>query len=163
MAEEAKKSGPKAEKTEKAEVKAETEKKPGDETSAEAKKPTKKRSKKKKALTDGRIYIHASYNNTIITVTDQKGNPACWSSAGGCGFKGTRKSTPYAAQVASETAANKAKQLGLERANVYVKGVGIGRDQALRALAAAAIDLQSITDLTPLPHGGVRPRKARRV
>lgn len=160
MAEEAKKSGSK---TEKVEAKAEAEKKPNAEAATEPVKPAKKRSKKKKALTDGRIYIHASYNNTIITVTDQKGNPACWSSAGGCGFKGTRKSTPYAAQVASETAANKAKQLGLERANVYVKGVGIGRDQALRALAAAAIDLQSITDLTPLPHGGVRPRKARRV
>lgn len=131
-------------------------------SSEEVTKKPKKRSKKK-TFTDGRIYIHASYNNTIVTVTDTKGDPVCWSSAGSCGFKGTRKSTPYAAQISAEKAAEKAKQMGLERAHIYVKGIGIGRDQALRALAASQIDIQSITDLTSIPHGGVRPRKARRV
>lgn len=128
----------------------------------EAVKKPKKRAKKK-AFTDGRIYVHASYNNTIVTVTDTKGDPVCWGSAGASGFKGTRKSTPYAAQVSAEKTVEKAKQMGLERAHIYVKGIGIGRDQALRALAASNIDIQSITDLTSIPHGGVRPRKARRV
>lgn len=125
-------------------------------------KPKKKRAKKAR-LTEGRVYVHASYNNTIVTVTDQNGDTVLWMSAGSCGFKGTRKSTPYAAQVAAETAMNKAKLLGLERARIYVKGIGLGRDQALRGIAGSGINLQSITDLTPIPFGGVRPRKARRV
>lgn len=133
----------------------------GKEAEAGAK-PKKKRAKKAK-LTEGRVYINATYNNTIITVADMKGNTALWASAGSCGFKGTRKSTPYAAQIAAETALNKAKLLGFERAHIFVKGIGLGRDQALRGIASTGIDMQSITDITPLPHGGVRPRKPRRV
>lgn len=125
--------------------------------------PKKKKRSKKKTLTDGQIHINASFNNTMITITDQKGDPVCRSSAGACGFKGTRKSTPYAAQIAADTAVSKAKLLGLERAHIFVKGVGLGRDQSLRAISAGSIDIQSITDVTTLPHGGVRPRKARRV
>ncbi len=125
--------------------------------------PKKKKRAKKKALTDGQVHVFASYNNTIVTVTDSKGDSVCWSSSGASGFTGTRKSTPYAAQIAAENTMNKAKLLGLERAHIFVKGTGIGRDQALRAIAASAIDIQSITDLTSLPHGGVRPKKARRV
>lgn len=129
---------------------------------AEAPKKKKKRSRRK-ALADGRIYVHASYNNIIVTVTDPRGDPALWVSAGSCGFKGTRKATPYAAQVTAEKAMEKAKLLGLERAHVYIKGVGIGRDQALRALAASGVEMQSITDLTSIPFGGCRPPKPRRV
>lgn len=136
---------------------------PADALPADKESVKKKKRTKKKVITDGRIYIHASYNNTIVTITDSRGNPALWASAGNCGFKGTRKSTPYAAQITAEKAIEKAKILGLERAKIYIKGTGLGRDQALRAVAASTIDLQSITDLTSIPFGGCRPKKPRRV
>lgn len=154
MAEEIKKDKPEAKKEE-----VKTEASPDGEVGA----VKKKKKSKKRSVTDGRIYVHASYNNTIITVTDVKGDTLVWTSAGASGFKGTRKATPYAAQVAAEKAMEKAKTLGLERANIFVKGTGIGRDQALRAIAGSGVHLESITDLTPLPHNGTRARKPRRV
>lgn len=117
---------------------------------------------KKKHIPEGRAYIHASYNNTIITLTDKNGEVITWASAGSSGFKGTRKSTPYAAQVAAETAVEKAKVVGLEHVDVFVKGIGSGREQALRALQSSGLTLESITDCTPLAHNGCRSRKARR-
>ncbi len=117
---------------------------------------------KKKQVTEGKAYIHASYNNTIVTITDQNGDVIASSSAGACGFKGTRKATPYAAQVAAETVVLKAKTLGLEKVDVYIKGIGTGREQALRAIQGAGLLLESIADLTPIPHNGCRAKKARR-
>ncbi len=125
----------------------------------------KKRKKKgkKRTLIEANVHIHASYNNTIVTVTEQNGNVVCWASAGSCGFKGTRKATPYAASVAVETAMNKAKLLGVERVHVSTKGIGTGRDQALRAIAASGVSIETIRDRTAVPHNGCRARKARRV
>lgn len=131
-------------------------------TEAAAPKKRKKKAKKR-SLTEAYVHIHASYNNTIVTVTEPGGNVVCWASAGACGFKGTRKATPYAASVAAETAMNKAKALGVERVHVSVKGIGAGRDQAMRAINASGVDIQSIKDRTAIPHNGCRPRKARRV
>lgn len=110
-----------------------------------------------------RAYIHASFNNTIVTITDEKGNTLCWASAGSCGFKGTKKGTPYAAQIAATTAAKKAKDIGVSKVHVLVKGPGPGREVAIRAIEAAGLDLLSIKDITPIPHGGCRPPKRRRV
>ncbi len=124
---------------------------------------TAKKKAKKRICTDGRAYIQASYNNTIVTLTEDGGNVLSWSSSGSNGFKGARKSTPYAAQVSAENAAEKAKVYGLERVHVYVKGVGSGRDQAIRGLVAAGLDLLSIKDITPVPHNGCRKKKSRRV
>lgn len=131
--------------------------------SADAAAVVKKKKNKKKRLTEGIVNIHASYNNTIISITDMSGNVVCWASSGGCGFKGTRKATPYASSVAAETALGKAKILGLEKVHISVKGVGTGRDQALRAVNASGVAIESITDKTAVPHNGCRPRKARRV
>lgn len=114
-------------------------------------------------LTDGKVFIQASFNNTIITVTDLNGEVISWASAGASGFKGPRKSTPYAAQVSAENAITKAKVFGLEKVKVYVKGAGTGREQAIRGLQAGGVNIESITDVTPVPHNGCRPRKSRRV
>ncbi len=125
---------------------------------------TKKTSKKskKKLVEEGNAYIQASYNNTIVTLTEKSGDVLSWSSSGANGFRGARKSTPYAAQVSAENAAEKAKIHGLQRVHVYVKGVGSGRVQAVRGLITSGLDLLSITDTTPVPHNGCRKKKTRR-
>ena len=117
----------------------------------------------RKNIPKGRFYIYSSYNNIIVAFTDPKGNVLVQSSAGANGFKGPKKSTPYAAQVSTKTAAEKVKLFGLETVDVYVKGVGAGREQAIRALQSNGIDISSIKDVTPIPHGGCRQKKARRV
>ena len=122
---------------------------------------TKKRVKKN--VEHGQAHIQASFNNTIVTLTDAAGNALSWASAGGLGFKGSRKSTPYAAQVASETATKAALIHGLKTVDVFVKGPGSGREAAIRALAACGLTVTSITDVTPVPHNGCRPPKRRRV
>lgn len=125
--------------------------------------PPVKRKKAKRAVAYGQIHVLSTFNNTIITVTDDKGNSLAASSAGSSGFRGSKKGTAYAAQVAAEKAINEAKQsYGLSRADVYVKGVGLGRDAAIRTLANQNVAIESIRDVTGVPHGGVRPRKAKR-
>ena len=120
--------------------------------------------KTKRTVSNGRVYIGATYNNTLVTVTDEKGGVLSWSTSGASGFKGSRKSTPYAAQVAAQNAAEKAKATyGLTDVVVYVKGVGSGREQAIRALQTAGLNVTTINDITPIPHGGCRPKKPRRV
>ncbi|MBP7059845.1 MAG: 30S ribosomal protein S11 [Lachnospiraceae bacterium] len=126
-----------------------------------AKKVTKKRVKKN--VEHGQAHIQASFNNTIVTLTDANGNALSWASAGGLGFKGSRKSTPYAAQMAAETAAKAAAPTGLKSVDVMVKGPGSGREAAIRALSASGILVTSIQDVTPVPHNGCRPPKRRRV
>ncbi|OGJ42325.1 30S ribosomal protein S11 [Candidatus Peregrinibacteria bacterium RIFCSPLOWO2_01_FULL_39_12] len=111
----------------------------------------------------GNVYVQASYNNTIVTITEPNGDVVAWGSAGSSGFKGARKATPYAAQVSAENAAEKAKVFGLQRVHVYIKGVGSGREQSIRGLSAKGLDIVSITDTTPIPHNGCRNKKARRV
>ncbi len=118
---------------------------------------------KKRSVPEGNAHIQASYNNTIVTLTEPNGDVIAWSSAGGSGFKGARKATPYAAQVAAENAVEKSKAYGLSRVHVYVKGVGTGREQAIRGLTASGLDLISINDITPIPHNGCRKEKTRRV
>lgn len=129
--------------------------------SAAPKKKAKKKGKKHVPL--GNVYVYATFNNTIITITDPSGNVVAWSSAGARGFKGSRKGTPFAAQVASSDAAQKAAEVGLKTVNVYVKGPGAGRESALRALSAAGLRVSLIRDVTPIPHNGCRPPKRRRV
>ena len=119
--------------------------------------------KEKKNIPHGRAYIYATFNNTIITITDQFGNAVSWASGGTSGFKGSRKSTPYAAQLAAKTAADVAKEHGMRELDVFVKGPGPGREAAIRSLQAADMTLTSITDKTPIPHNGCRPPKKRRV
>ena len=127
-------------------------------------KTTKKKSKsKRRSIVEGNMYVNASFNNTIITITEPNGETIAWSSAGASGFKGARKATPYAAQVAAENAIQKAKIYGLERLNVVINGVGNGREQALRGVSAQQIEILSITDTTPIPHNGCRKRRVRRV
>ncbi|MBQ8139630.1 MAG: 30S ribosomal protein S11 [Lachnospiraceae bacterium] len=128
---------------------------------AAAKKATKRRVKKN--VDHGQAHIQASFNNTIVTITDAEGNALSWASAGGLGFRGSRKSTPYAAQVAAETATKAATIHGLKTVDVFVKGPGSGREAAIRALAAAGLQVLSIKDVTPVPHNGCRPPKRRRV
>lgn len=134
---------------------------------AQAKKKSAKVSKKKKirrSITSGCAYITATYNNTIVTITDEQGEVISWSSAGANGFKGARKSTPYAAQVAAENAAEKAKNAcGLEKIKVFVKGVGPGREQAIRGLHTSKLELMTIVDKTAVPHNGCRKKKPRKV
>jgi small subunit ribosomal protein S11 len=125
------------------------------------KKPKKKKTKKNVPM--GVVHIHASFNNTIVTITDPIGNTISWSSAGVRGFKGSRKSTPFAAQMASEDAARKALDSGLRSVIVYVKGPGAGRESALRALSSVGLKVSAIKDVTPIPHNGCRPPKKRRV
>ena len=126
-------------------------------------KTTRLKKKERKNIVNGKAFINATFNNTIITLTDEAGNAIAWSSAGVAGFKGSRKSTPYAAQVAAEDAAKKAAEHGLKNIIVHIKGPGSGRDTALRALQAAGLSISLIRDETPLPHNGCRPRKRRRV
>ncbi|HEU5423268.1 MAG TPA: 30S ribosomal protein S11 [Nitrolancea sp.] len=121
------------------------------------------RRRERKNIPRGRAYVQSTFNNTIVTLTDQAGNVIAWSSAGSSGFKGSRKSTPYAAQVAAETAARKAMEHGLRQVEVFVKGPGAGREMAIRSLQAAGIQVLSIADVTPVPHNGCRPPKRRRV
>ncbi len=119
--------------------------------------------KVKKTVLEGNVYIQATFNNTIVTVTDLKGNAVSWASAGGLGFRGAKKSTPYAAQTTAETAAKKAMDYGLREVNVFVKGPGVGRESAIRTLGVLGLQVRSIRDITPIPHNGCRPRKTRRV
>ena len=124
----------------------------------------KKRAKKvKKNIPSGEAHIQTTFNNTIVTITDQAGNVIAWSSAGSLGFKGSKKGTPFAAQVASETAAKKAMEMGVKQVDVYVKGPGAGRETAIRALQSAGLEITLIKDVTPVPHNGCRPPKRRRV
>ena len=124
---------------------------------------TRVRRRERKNITSGVAHVNASFNNTMITITDVQGNAISWSSAGTMGFKGSRKSTPYAAQVAAEDAARKAQEHGMKTLEVEVRGPGSGRESALRALQAAGFSVTSIRDVTSIPHNGCRPRKRRRV
>ena len=126
-------------------------------------KVTSKKKREKKSIYEGRVVIQATFNNTIVTISDMNGAVVSWSSAGSLGFRGAKKSTPYAAQTTAETAAQKAKAFGLEEVHVYVKGPGVGRESAIRALGNLGIRVRSIEDITPIPHNGCRPRKSRRV
>ncbi|MBX4191793.1 MAG: 30S ribosomal protein S11 [Candidatus Doudnabacteria bacterium] len=122
-----------------------------------------KRKKGKIKVTRGRIYVQSTYNNTIVTVTDVNGNVIGWGSSGRTGFKGSKKSTPYAAQKTMEETIARLKEVGLSEVDVFVKGIGTGRESAVRALQGSGFAILSIKDQTPIPHGGVRPKKARRV
>jgi small subunit ribosomal protein S11 len=127
---------------------------------------TKEKAKKKKlarGITSGIVHIQASFNNTIITITDKQGNALVWSAPGVVGYSGSKKSTPFAAQVAATDAARKAKEIGIKEVEVRVKGPGFGRESAIRALQAAGLVITSIKDVTPIPHDGCRPKKKRRV
>ena len=131
---------------------------------ADKKKPAAKvRRRERKSVPRGQAHIQATFNNTIVTLTDPNGNVLSWGSAGGQGFKGSRKSTPYAAQVTAESAVRKAMDHGLRQVDVYVKGPGSGREAAIRALQQTGLSVTSITDVTPIPHNGCRPPKRRRV
>ena len=121
------------------------------------------RKRVRKQVADGMAHIHASFNNTIITITDRQGNALSWATAGGSGFRGSRKSTPFAAQVAADRAGKTAQEFGLKNIEVFVKGPGPGRESAIRALNAAGFKITNITDVTPIPHNGCRPPKKRRV
>ena len=127
------------------------------------KKITTRRRREKKFIERGQVHIQSSFNNTIVTITDTAGNALSWASAGQLGFRGSRKSTPYAAQMAADTAAGVAKGFGLKIVEVFVKGPGSGREAAIRALQAAGLEVTSIRDVTPVPHNGCRPPKRRRV
>ena len=122
-----------------------------------------RRRKTKRNVAVGVMHVHATFNNTIITIADEGGNSLAWASSGASGFKGSRKSTPYAAQVAAEKVANAAKDMGMQRVSVEVRGIGSGRESAIRALSAVGIQVASIKDVTGIPHNGCRPRKPRRV
>jgi small subunit ribosomal protein S11 len=121
------------------------------------------RKKIKKNVSDGIAHVHASFNNTIITITDRQGNALSWATSGGAGFKGSRKSTPFAAQVAAETAGRAAQEQGIRNLDVRIKGPGPGRESSVRALNALGIKIMSIADVTPVPHNGCRPPKKRRI
>ena len=124
---------------------------------------TRPRKKERKNITSGVAHVNASFNNTMITITDAQGNSIAWASSGSSGFKGSRKSTPYAAQIAADSAARKAMEHGVKTLEVEVKGPGSGRESALRALQAAGFTITSIKDVTPIPHNGCRPPKRRRI
>jgi small subunit ribosomal protein S11 len=124
---------------------------------------TSKRKREKRTVQRGRVYIHATFNNTIVTVTDRSGGVISWGSGGTAGFKGSRKSTPYAARLAGEQAGSKAIDMGLQEVDMFVKGPGPGRESAIRAIQGLGIVVNSITDTTPVPHNGCRPPKKRRV
>jgi small subunit ribosomal protein S11 len=136
--------------------------KPATEAAAEPKAAPRRR-REKRIVPRGAAHVKASFNNTIVSLTDPAGNVIAWSSAGAAGWKGSRKSTPYAAQVAAETAARKALDLGLKIVEVFVRGPGAGREAAIRALEATGLEVTAITDVTPIPHNGCRPPKRRRV
>ena len=124
---------------------------------------TSRKRKEKKSVFEGKVFIQATFNNTIVTITDLNGNGISWASAGSLGFRGAKKSTPYAAQTTAETAAKKAMDIGLREVHVFVKGPGVGRESAIRSLGALGLWVKSIKDVTPIPHNGCRPRKSRRV
>jgi len=124
---------------------------------------TKSRKKVKRTVIHGMAHIHASFNNTIITITDRQGNALTWATAGGSGFRGSRKSTPFAAQIASQKAGESALEFGMKSLEVFIKGPGPGRESAVRALNAVGFKITNITDVTPVPHNGCRPPKKRRV
>ena len=131
------------------------------EEAAAAAAPAKK--KAKRTVVDGVAHVRASFNNTIITITDRQGNVLCWATAGGAGFRGSRKSTPFAAQVAAEVAGRAAQDQGIKNLDVRIKGPGPGRESSVRALASLGIRINSISDVTPVPHNGCRPQKRRRI
>ncbi|WP_227764160.1 30S ribosomal protein S11 [Zhaonella formicivorans] len=128
-----------------------------------AKRPTRTRRRDRKNIENGVAHIKSTFNNTIVTITDKAGNAISWASAGGVGFKGSRKSTPFAAQMAAEQAAKAAMEHGLKEVECYVKGPGAGREAAIRSLQAAGLEVSMIKDVTPIPHNGCRPPKRRRV
>ncbi|MEG6586962.1 30S ribosomal protein S11 [Dendrosporobacter sp. 1207_IL3150] len=128
-----------------------------------AKKVVRPKRKERKNIEHGIAHIRSTFNNTIVTITDTKGNALSWASAGGLGFRGSRKSTPFAAQMAAETAAKAAMEHGLKQVEVFVKGPGSGREAAIRSLQAAGLEVNLIKDVTPIPHNGCRPPKRRRV
>ena len=130
---------------------------------AKAAKKVVKRRKERKVVEKGAVHIRSSFNNTMVTITDLEGNALSWASSGGLGFRGSRKSTPFAAQTAAETAAKAAMEYGLKTVEVYVKGPGQGREAAIRALQSAGLEVVMIKDVTPIPHNGCRPPKRRRV
>ena len=121
------------------------------------------RKKVRKNVADGIAHVHASFNNTIITITDQQGNAVCWGSSGSAGFKGSRKSTPFAARLAAEQAIKVAQSMGIQEVDLIVKGPGPGRESAIRAVQSMGVKVRSISDITPVPHNGCRPPKKRRV
>ncbi|MFN8633366.1 MAG: 30S ribosomal protein S11 [Chloroflexota bacterium] len=125
--------------------------------------PARARRRERKNVPAGRAYIQSSFNNTLVTITDPQGNALCWSSSGAAGFKGSRKSTPYAAGLAADSAARKAMEQGMRQVDVFVRGPGSGREAAIRSLQAAGLSISSIVDHTPIPHNGCRPPKKRRV
>jgi len=127
------------------------------------KRVTRVRRRERKQIPRGRAYIQSTFNNTLVTITDPNGNVIAWGSAGAAGFKGSRKSTPYAAGMAADTAARKAMEHGVRQVEVYIKGPGSGREAAIRSLQAAGLTITTITDVTPIPHNGCRPPKRRRV
>ena len=129
----------------------------------QTKKVTTRKRKERKNVEKGQAHIHSSFNNTIVTITDVQGNAISWASSGGLGFKGSRKSTPFASQMAAETAAKAAMEHGLKSVEVFVKGPGSGREEAIRALQTAGLEISMIKDVTPIPHNGCRPPKRRRV
>ena len=130
---------------------------------ADKKKVTRIKKRERKAISKGRAYIQSTFNNTVITLTDVSGNAIAWGSSGTAGFKGSRKGTPYAAQLAAEQTARKGMEHGLKQVEVYVKGPGSGREAAIRSLQSAGLTVTGIRDITPVPHNGCRPRKRRRV
>ena len=123
----------------------------------------KTKKKIKRVVTDGVAHVHASFNNTIVTITDRQGNALSWATSGGAGFRGSRKSTPFAAQVTADAAARKGMEHGLERVEVHAKGAGSGRDTAIRSLQAAGLNVTTVKDVSPQAHNGCRPKKRRRV
>ena len=127
------------------------------------KKVTGRKRREKKNIERGQAHIRSSFNNTLVTITDLNGNAISWASAGGCGFRGSRKSTPFAAQMAAEQAAKASMEHGMRVVEVYVKGPGAGRESAIRSLQAAGLEINMIKDVTPIPHNGCRPPKRRRV
>ena len=129
----------------------------------QTKKVTTRKRRERKNIEKGQAHIHSSFNNTIVTITDVQGNAISWASSGGLGFKGSRKSTPYASQMTAETAAKAAMEHGLKSVEVFVKGPGAGREAAIRALQTAGLEISMIKDVTPIPHNGCRPPKRRRV
>jgi small subunit ribosomal protein S11 len=133
------------------------------QSAAQAAAASRARKKAKKNVSDGIAHVHASFNNTIITITDRQGNTLSWASSGGAGFKGSRKSTPFAAQVAAESAGRAAQECGIKNLEVEIKGPGPGRESSVRALNALGIKIMQIQDVTPIPHNGCRPPKKRRI
>lgn len=126
-------------------------------------KKVKSKKKVKRNVPHGLAYVLATFNNTIVTITDLQGNTLCWATSGGSGFKGSKKSTPFAAQIAADKAAKRAKDFGMQKIDVFVKGPGAGRESSIRAIQAAGLQVNSITDTTPIPHNGCRAPKRRRV